>query len=259
MIQCTYNGTDLSTLTNVLVDRVAAEQTAKRILSAYKLARVDGQVITNAQYDGKEIIVTGSIIATDQDTMQANRNTLINAISSGINKTLTIDINDTLQQFTATPEDAVFSDVDAGFSRFTIKFKCRDAFGIDPNLQFLLNVTGQTTASNTQSLSSIGGNYDAAPILEVYITAVSGGTSKYIQLTNPATSKSITITRTWSAGELLVIDPENYTVTVNGTAVDYLGGFLTFSTGSGQSLQYDDNFTTSRNVQIRAKYHKRYL
>lgn len=259
MITCTYNGTDLAGLTNVLIDVVETAPVAKRSLSSYKLARHDGRVITNAQYDGKVVIVSGQIIATDQATMQNNRNTLINAISSGINKTLLVNIYDTIQQFTATAEEPIFSEVKSGFARFSIKFQCRDSFGIDPNLQFLLNVTGQTTTPNTQSLSTIGGNTDTEPILEVYISAINGGTSKYIQLTNPATSKSIRITRTWAVGELLVIDPEAQTVKVNNVEVDFLGSFLAFATGASQSLKYEDNFTTSRTVQIRAKYHKRYL
>lgn len=258
MIYCSFNGTDLSTLTNILVDSVETEPIAKKVVTSYKLARNDGRVITNAQYEGKEIVVTGQIIADDQATMRNNRNSLINIISSGINKTLLVNIYDTIQQFTATAEEPIFSDSTGGFTRFTIKFMCRDAFGIDQNLQFLLNSTGQTTTPNTQSLSTIGGNYDAAPILEVYVNAVTGGTSKYIQLTNPATSKSIKITRTWAAGELLVVDPEAKTVKVNNVDVDFLGGFLEWATGASGQLKYEDSFST-RTVQIRAKYHKRYL
>lgn len=256
MITCIFNGTDLSGLTNVLIDNVEVEP-IKRLIDKYKLARADGQIITNAEYGGKDIIVTGQIVATDKATMQNNRNTLISNLSA-LNANLDIDVYDTLQRFTATVEDITFSDTFGGFCRFTIKFACRDAFGIDRNLQFLLNTTGETTTPNTENLSAIGGNYHAAPIIEVYINALSGGTSKYIQLTNPATGKSIKITRTWAVGELLVINPEDGTVKVNNVEVDFLGGFLTWATGTGGQLKYEDTLTT-RTVEIRVKYHKRYL
>lgn len=259
MIYCNYNGTDLSTLTNVLLDDVDGDDTAKRLLSSFKLARADNRVITNAQYDGKDIIVTGQIVATDRATMLANRNSLIAAVSSGVNKTLLVNINDTIQKFVATAEAPMITETKGGFAKFSIKFVCRDAYGVDQNLQFLLNVTGQTTTPNTQNLSTIGGNYDIEPIIEVYITAVSGGSSKYIQLTNVATSKAMRITNNWAVGQLLVINPEDRTVKVNNVEIDFLGDFLTFAVGSGQQIKYEDNFTTSRTVQIRVKYRKRYL
>lgn len=259
MIYCSYNGTDLSTLTNVLLDKIEPDQTATRNITSFRLARADNRVITNAQYDGKDIVVTGQIIATDKATMRSNRNSLLAAVSSGINKTLLLNLNDTIQKFTATAEAPIFSDVNGGFARFSIKFVCRDAYGVDQNLQFLLNVTGQTTSPNTQSLSTIGGNYDIEPIIELYISAVSGGASKYVQFTNVATGKAIRVTSTWAVGQLLVIDPEARTVKINNVATDSLGEFLSFAVGAGQQIKYEDNFTTSRTVQIRVKYRKRYL
>ena len=60
-----------------------------------------------------------------------------------------------------------------------------------------------------------------------------------------------------TAGDVIVVDAENRSVTVNGDEVDYYGTFLELEPGAS-SLTYTDGFTT-RNVDIAASYTKRYF
>jgi hypothetical protein len=129
-------------------------------------------------------------------------------------------------------------------------------FGRDTSNTTACN-TSFTGSSKTSTFVLIGGTVVALPVITITLTAGTGLTSKYIQITNPSTGKLIRITRTWVAGDILIIDCENKTVKVNGTDVDYTGVFPTWSPDDTQ-IQYDDTLTT-RTVTMNMVYKKRYL
>ena len=59
------------------------------------------------------------------------------------------------------------------------------------------------------------------------------------------------------AGDVIIIDCANRTVTINDEEVDYFGTFLELEPGAN-SITYTDGFTT-RNVDVSGVYTKRWL
>lgn len=258
MIYLSFNGTDLSQLTGVMIDHINKDTWPSRVVQQAKLARFDGRSFVDATFDYREIIVTGRIIAADQPTFESNRSSFMQYLTPQ-NATLDLNIGTSIVRFYATVTELMFSDTGGGYGAFTIKFGCSNPIGIDSNLLFGLVATTITAATSTQNLSTIGGNYFTNAVVNVYINAVSGGSSKTVTITNPSTSKAIEITRTWAAGERLVIDGRDKTVKVNGTLVPYSGDFPTWEPGLGGTIKYTDTFTTSRNISLSMQYNKRYL
>jgi hypothetical protein len=129
-------------------------------------------------------------------------------------------------------------------------------FGRDSSTTTQVN-TRFTGASKTNTFVAVGGNKPVLPVLTITLNSGTGLTSKYIQLTNSTTGKLIKVTRTWVAGDVLVIDCENKTVKVNGSAVDYTGVFPSWNPTDTQ-LQYDDTLTT-RDVTLTMVYKRRWL
>lgn len=255
-----FNGVDLTALTNVTIDGVDKDSMPLRSLMRYPLSRADGQVQTGAFFADREINVSGKIIATDRNTFEQNRSTLMqNLVAQNAN--LDLNIGNVYVRFVASAGEVMFSQSGSGFGAFNIKFKCRDPWGIDPNLSPLLAPTVITAQPSTQNLASVSGNYEAAPKITINLNSGSGfnATTNYMKLTNVVSGKYIQITRGFSTAELVEIDVFNKSVQVNRSDVDFSGNiYLPFAVGSGGQIKYEDNFTT-RNVTLKVENYNRYL
>ena len=100
----------------------------------------------------------------------------------------------------------------------------------------------------------LGNAPEQYPVITITLTAVTGGSAASIFVGNNGTGQQLTITRTWSASDVLVIDTFNRTVKVNNVEVDFGGHSPLFAPGAG-TLGYVDTFTT-RTFTISAVYAK---
>lgn len=253
----TFNSVDLTALTGINFNRLDISNTPKKELSILKIARADGVKLVNADLAEKLIVLEGFISAATPGDFETARDLLLKNLRAE-EATLRILQGDRERDYTATAEGVIVSEDNGGFGVFTIKFVCSDPLGYETNATTDLAASSNTAASVTKTFTAIGGSYKAQPVIRVNISAISGGTNKYIKLTNPANSQYIKITRTWGAGDALEVDVANKTVTVNGTAVDYTGVFPEFDPGATQ-LTYEDDFTTSRTVLISMSHKNRYI
>lgn len=259
-LYCTFNGVDLTALTGVTIDGIYKDSMPQRTLMRYPLARSDGQVQIGGFYADREINVSGEIIATDRATFESYRDGLLQYLVAQ-NANLDLNVGSTQMRFIATVAECIFSESKSGFGTFNIKFKCRDPWGIDPNLANLLAPTVITAQPSTQNLATVGGTYEAAPIITVNLNSATGFTAitNYMKFTNVVTGKYIQITRAFGTAELVEIDVFNKTVKVNRTDVDYAGNiYLPFAIGAGGQIKYEDNFTT-RNITLKVQAYKRFL
>jgi hypothetical protein len=80
--------------------------------------------------------------------------------------------------------------------------------------------------------------------------------SAYVQFGNSNNGQAVTVNRSWSDGDVLVIDCGGKTVTVNGANVNFSGAFPEFPPGA-QTLYYNDSFS-SRTVTISSVYYEGY-
>lgn len=82
----------------------------------------------------------------------------------------------------------------------------------------VLGVTGQTAATYSGEIE-LEGTYNPLPIFTIDITAATNVSG--ITLTNVTTGDSVAITRTYTAGERLLINMDDREVLVNGIPTDY--------------------------------------
>ncbi len=254
-----FNSQDLTTIAGVNIEKVQFHNRGRRKSARKKLARTHGSKLITALYDEKEIFIKGVINGTSKSAFEQNRDTFFRYLDP-VEATLRVPQAGGNRDYVATVDDVSWDeDPMGGFGKFTVRFVCSKPFGLDTSLTTAFNATGKTTATFTQTFApAIGGSIECLAIITVTLSAVSGGTSKYIKITDPATSRYIQIARTWSAADVLIVDASLNTVKVNGTSVDFTGNLLKLRVGSTQ-LQYDDNFTTSRTVAMKLEYKKRYL
>ncbi|WP_437440989.1 phage distal tail protein [Rathayibacter oskolensis] len=113
------------------------------------------------------------------------------------------------------------------------------------------------TAANQALPITVGGTYKAQPAIRLELTTVSGSGTRTITITNGSSLRGMSITRTWSAGDVLEIDSLNQTVYVNNIPTPFVGMFPSWEPGAG-SVNYLDDFT-ARSANLTARYTRRWL
>ncbi len=226
-------------------------------INAEKLAEADGSVIVKTQLDPKVFKCEGYM----QAATTAALDTLIDTFKTNLNKVsanFDIDYAGGTRRYIATPRNMIISRPkglnSAGWS---VEFYCASPVGYDTTTSTLLASTVVTSATSQLSITN-DGSYIAQPLITVTLTSGTGlTTSKSISISNDTNLRGITVTRDWTAADVLEIDCLNQTVYVNNVSVEYTGQFPKWSSGAG-GIGYLDDFTT-RSVSVEATYTKRYL
>jgi phage-related protein len=239
-----------------VIDIQHAGKSAKRA-QAYALSHANASAIPFVEYPSKPITISGKIIGTsiaDCDSLIDSFNSYL--VTQGGN--LDIDYNGSTRRYIAT---ATSIDVNRpgglNWADFDITFTCTQAFGQDVNQTTILNPTGRTSATYSDNYTFVGTAPYQTPIFTLTYTAVSGATNKAVIIGNSGNGQEITVQRTWSNGDVLVVDCSKSTVTVNGVPVDFTGAFPLFPPGA-QTISYSDGFT-SRTFNINVVYSVLYL
>lgn len=252
-----FNSVDLSTLPGVDIHTIDHHKRPVRLNNWQKLTRAHGKKLTNGDYGEKLIVVGLTLSGTSRANYEANRDNLLKYLEVQ-EATLRFPVAGANRDFTASVDDVDYPQMSSGgFAEVLIKFIASNPpFGVDTSNTTLVN-TIRTGASATETFVALGGTIDAEPVITVTLNSGTGLTSKYIKITNPASGKYVQVTRTWIAGDVLVIDVINKTVKVNGTAVDWLGSWPTYAPTDTQ-LTREDDFTT-RNITVNMVAKRRWL
>lgn len=226
-----------------------------RQLSVGKVANTDRSVMSAAFYQDKKINVTVEIGQTTRELLEAAYDTLT-ALLQGQEQALVCSYAGGTRQWTATLNDIVPDEIKGGHGTFDIIFECADPIGTDVNSTpiFSNNLSG---ASNTNNFILGGSAPWQMPVITITLTSVTGGTNKTMTLANTLNGQSVSITRTFANGDVIVIDPRTEKVTVNGSEVQVSGSIPKFAPNVAAGLSYSDNFTT-RIRQTTAIYYKRW-
>jgi hypothetical protein len=222
-----------------------------------KLAQADGSVIVKATLEPKVFSCDGYMIEADISALD----TLLDEFKQALNKqnqNFDIDYAGSTRRYVATPRNIMISrDKGLNSAGWSVEFFCANPVGAEISTSALLAATVNTSSSLVSTIT-VNGSYVAEPLITVTLTAVTGGTTnKTITISNDTTLRGISITRDWSATDVLEIDCLNKTLYVNDTVVAYSGQFPKWTPGNG-AISYLDDFTT-RTVSIEATYTKRYL
>lgn len=247
-----FAGNDLSLIQGVDLYNHEFNDLPVRELKTYKLARRDKSITTSSEYSTKTIpvyldVCSGSRADTE-DTL-----TFLKSLLQPQNASLAVLQGGVETEYTATMNEFNKEWLNSRCI-VTILFLASDPIGREVQSQVFASLPAITTSSAAQSIT-VNGSATAYPVFTVTINSVTGGTSKSITVGNGLTNQGITITRTWTATDVLQIDSENMEATVNGALVDFTGMFPQFPAGS-QQVTYMDDFTT-RSVSLTATYQPR--
>lgn len=253
----TFDGNDLAKLVSGLtVLAVNSYLMPKRGITINDLSRSDKSKHTNAFYKSKDITVSIGISRDTRANAEASLDTLFTYIQ-GLEKQLVINEGGAGRSYTATYSDYVLKVGGGSYIELDLIFTTTDRFGYGIPFEQLLLASARTLYNYTDTLTFNGNAQAQVPVITITISALSGSTTNIVSLTNPGTTQGITVSRAWTAGDVLQIDCKNRTVRVNGVDVDFTGAFPEWSPGTGY-LNYQDNFLT-RTFNISVYYYRRYV
>lgn len=243
-----YNGTSIQTA-NVIVNNIDHDSIPTKNSTKFALARAHRSIITGSWYQEKIITILGQITGTsivDAENRADAFKTAMNPYGNTAN--IDIDYAGSTRRYIATTATCALTRSNALFAvGFSLTFTCLMPWGQDTAATTLVNAVAVTTSPFTQAIT-VGGNGPEQSLLMSYtLTSFTGSATNTVYFTNSITTQQISLARTWTAGDVVLIDPANLSAKVNGVEVDYDGVFPLVIPGSG-NLIVTDGFTARAGV-----------
>ena len=225
-------------------------------IQADALAEQDGSLVVKQRYLSKTFKVEG-IIRKDSIVELEVAIDLFKAAMSSRNQAFDIDYAGGIRRYLANAQNVIVTRTKRMTSAaFSVEFHNPDGVGWDIGSTALIASVG-ITGSNVSIPVTVGGTYQADPMITVVVNTATGGTNKTITISNDVSLRGLSIRRNWANGDQLEIDCLNKTVFVNDLAVEFTGQFPKWEPGAG-ALGYLDDLA-SRDVTITSSYTRRWL
>lgn len=240
----TFNGNELHSVADVFIYDYNAVSLPSRDINIHKLARRSKSVITSSEYTDKTITVYMRVNSGSRADTE-NTTTMLKGLLQPQNGKLVVEQSGIEVSYTATMNE--FNISWHGKSAYVqLGFIASTPIGTGVDINVLANMTATTQGESVTFL--VGGSAITEPRINVVLNSVTGGSGGSINLYNALNNQGITISRNFTAGDILEVDSAEMVVLHNGAEVDFVGAFPVFGVGS-QQLAYSDTFTT-RNASI---------
>lgn len=258
-----FNSNDLQTFdavskVGILTNSIEHTNLPDKIAQLFAKADADGSTIPAINYPSKKITIGGSIHGSTQADLDDRIDTF-KGYFNGKNKNLDIAYSSSTRRYVATANSiSIQRQQKALFASFTVELICTNPFGLDTTASDLWTAkTGFTSATFTET-PTVGGNAPyQLPVITITVNSLTGA-GDYVQISNDNNGQELLIYgQGIIAGDVIVIDCVERSVTINDIEVDPYGTFLELEPGAN-SITYTDGFTT-RNVDVEAEYIKRWL
>lgn len=228
----TFDGTSLQDST-YQVQEFLHESISGRDLNYQKLADRDGAKLVTDQYDVKKITFKGVVHGTDIDNLETNIDTLKELLTRK-EKNLDIAYASGTRRYIASCSQFKLerAHYNITFAPFEAEFTVSNppfGKGLDtstaeyPNLMFASTATYEGTYTFT-------GTHAPMPIIKM--TVNSEDNMNKVTFTNHETGHAISVETTFEDADVLIINTDDYTVTLNGVAIDYTGSIPEFVVGA---------------------------
>lgn len=239
---------------DVIAQDIVIYSAPSRELINYKVPRNDGGRLNGNYYRQRIIKVKGIMKAASRVLLEQAMDTFKRRMHTPEGN-FDLKVNGEIRRIPATLQNSgeMFADrkgYHINITPFSLEFLALDPFfhDVDYTATTSENITNLAYPITVENLGTIY----ARPVVTVIFEAASSVTS--FTFRNLSNGKSMLITRSFIAGDILVIDTEESSVTVNGVEVDYDGLFPTLDYGSnnctlttaGSSVQYTSTISFKR-------------
>lgn len=128
----------------------------------------------------------------------------------------------------------------------------------------MIDQSNITTQPQTLTMGDVDGSAEwQVPVIQLWLSTVTGSGSTSLVVSNPSNSQSVTISRTWAVDDYVEVDSKNKTVKVNGQRVDFTGMIPEWQpksiAGTGNSKITIADGLTTRKWRVRVTYQRRWV
>lgn len=258
-----FNSNDLQTYdpaTNVgIITNVIDHTDSPDILmSLLPMADTDGSSIPNINNPSKPIALAGAIKGSSQADLD-NRIDSFKGYFRGKDKNLDIAYGSGTRRYIATAQRPLIKRQQKAFiATFQVPIVCSNPYGLDTSASDLWTAKSNFSSATFTETPTVGGSAPyQLPVFTIHIDSLTGA-GDYVMISNDNNNQEILIYGAGlQAGDTIIIDCVERTVTLNGDEIDYSGTFLELEPGAN-SITYTDGFTT-RSVDVSGTYVKRWL
>lgn len=250
-----FNSNSLQT-DNIITQDIPHFGASGKRATPYTISHANKSVIPFIEYPNKVIPVGGQIVGTSVSDLDTQID-IFNGYMLAENANLDIGYAGSTRRYVSTPTSINITRPNGLLvANFTVQFVCTEAFGKDTAVTTAISASGRTMALYDDSYTFEGTAPYQLPVITVTYSAVGDVTSKSVSISNNDTGQTITVTRIFTAGDVLQVVASTGKVTVNGTEVEFSGAFPVFVPGAG-TVGYSDGFST-RTFDYDVSYTKRY-
>lgn len=259
IINANFNGSNIQNA-NILLTKIDHDTIPPRELKRYRIIRGDGEIITDNRFGAKRITLIGRIQGTDKLDLETRMDAFRQLLTGfdTISKVLFIDYLSTVRNYTTTCVNLSFDrrNGTVNFAEFQADFISTTPFGYDTTATTLVSSVVSTTEPKDHVMT-VGGTAERQKlIITVTVNSFTGTAPNTLTVKNNETNAGISVSRNWTAADVLLIDVANFSCKVNGVEMDYTGTFPDFAPGS-RTLRITADFT-ARNLTTLATQVKRY-
>lgn len=249
-----FNGVDLNSITGWRTTGTDPHRFPQREVTNYSLANSNKSVTTSAFYTGKTINVSGIIAVNGRELLDSSIAEL-RRILQAENAVLQLPVfGEQRKYFKVTTKNIALKNMGGGYVEIDIEFTSSEIYNYSITSTELLNIVNLTSGIKSYQVTVLGSG-PQVPVITYTVDSFTTGTNRTVTFSNPTSGYSISIQRTWTAGEILIIDNRERTVQIAGEDVDFTGNYLEWTQGAG-FINYSDDFT-ARQVDINVTYYKR--
>ena len=252
----TFDSNDLQT-SSILTQNISHAGIPNKNANSYSLAHANKSVIPFVSYPSRTITIKGTILGTNISDLDTKLDTF-RAYFNGQDRNLDIGYGGSTRRYVATA-NSITIDRPGGLvhAEFEIEFICTLPFGIETSATSALSASGRTLGNYNDNYTFGGTAPFQVPIVTLTMTTIADSDTRQVLWGNGSNGQVIVINRVWTSGDVLLIDCDQKTVTVNGSPISFTGAFPAFAAGA-QVFQYTDSFT-SRTFSVDVSYTKRYM
>lgn len=239
---------------NVISSIILDSSTPMREVTRFNIPRQDGLGVIGDYFRERKIKITGVLKYDTGEDLENGLDTMKKGLMV-LEGNMYRKVNDTIRviRATLTNPNEMFSRREAyhvSFCPFDLEFT-----SFDPMWKSLDYVAVENLGITNPAYSNIfvnEGTYKTDPVLTIDIVSATSVTA--IEFTNNQNGDTIEIVRAFSAADLVVIDTENKSVTVNGIEVDYNGEFPQLECDSNSYTITVTGSSILYNQTLKAKY-----
>lgn len=248
-----FGGIDLNSIDGWMTTRTSYRYPNRNVTN-YSLANQDDSVTTSAYFSSKIINLEGIIAVAEKELLETAISSLRNILDP-INQVLQLPIAGEQRKYKKTTVSSIaITDSNGGYCEVDIEFVSSNYYSYSITTTEALGVVNLTSGNKSYPVTFYGIG-DQVPVITYTIDSLTSGQNKTVTFSNPG-GDTISIQRTWSAGEVLIIDCDNKTVQISGEDIEFNGNFPKWQNGE-RFINYTDDFT-ARQVDINVTYYKRF-